>query len=83
MKSATGKPRGRPIIPAPPGERAPLGLKVSWSTKNLIDKLARESGCTQAKMVELLIERCFAYDRTLAAVRVTACTLRNPPTLEI
>jgi hypothetical protein len=67
----TGKPKGRPIKPALPGERPQLGLKVTAATKALVEALARASGRTQAREVEFLIERCLQYDRTLIALGVT------------
>jgi len=69
--TAAGKPIGRPIKPALPGERPSLGLKVTAATKALIEALARASGRTQSQEAEFLIERCLQYDRALMAMRIT------------
>jgi hypothetical protein len=69
--TAAGKRIGRPIKPAVPGERQPLGLRVSAATKALVEALARGAGRTQSQEVEFLIERCLQYDRMLVALGVT------------
>jgi hypothetical protein len=71
MTAPTGKPKGRPIKPALPGERPSLGLKVTAATKALIEALAQASGRTQSAEVKFLVERCLQYVRILMATRVT------------
>ena len=78
--TAAGKRIGRPIKPALPGERPSLGLRVTATTKSLIEALARASGRTQSEQVEFLIERCLQYDRTLMAMRMTERDLADAQT---
>jgi hypothetical protein len=52
-------------------ERISLGLKVTEETKQLIDKMARDSQRTQSQQCEYMIERCLQYDRMMEAMRTT------------
>jgi hypothetical protein len=71
MDKSKRDPRGRPAKTAQPGQRVSLGLKLSWQTKNLLDRLATETGRTQAGAAEHLIERALQYDRLIAAMLKT------------
>jgi hypothetical protein len=49
-------------------KRAQLGIIVSTNTKKTIERLARESGRSQAVVSEELIEKGLAYDGAIAAM---------------
>jgi hypothetical protein len=65
---------GRPLKPAPTGQRSglvPLGLKVTPAFKRLIDTMAQSSGRSQSRQVQYLVERCWWFDDLLAAAGAT------------
>src|SRR5262245_2407464 len=71
---------GRPKRKISPGERVPLGLRVTPSLKSVLDKAAERSGRSQSQEAELRLERTFrdqsllpdalelAYGRQLAGL---------------
>ena len=75
MDKSKRDPRGRPAKTAQPGQRVSVGLKLTANTKNLLDRLAAETGRTQSQMAEHLIERALQYDRLIAAM---SKSLRTP-----
>jgi hypothetical protein len=51
---------GRPRLRQPqPGERVPLGLRVTPATKELVDRTARDSGRSLSAEVEVRLEHSF------------------------
>src|ERR1051326_7129580 len=56
-KSKGGRP---PIRHRKPGERVPLGLRVTLGVKELLDQAARKSGRSQSQEAELRLEQSFA-----------------------
>jgi hypothetical protein len=59
---AKGRPRKRK---PKPGERVPLGLRVTPHLKDALDRAAAESGRSQSQEAEFRIERSFAEQRSL------------------
>jgi hypothetical protein len=68
---------GRPTKPAVGVSRVSLGLKVTASTKRMIEALAIVSGRTQSQEAEHLIERCLQYDKTMESTRTTLESLET------
>ena len=48
-----------------------LGLRVSAAIKNRIDADAHANGRTQSAQAELMLEKLYAYEATLAGMKVT------------
>ena len=48
-----------------------LGLRVSAAIKNRIDADAHANGRTQSAQAELMLEKLYAYEATLAGTKVT------------
>jgi hypothetical protein len=59
----TAKRIGEPLVS--------LSLKVTPEFKRAIDTLALNSGRSQARQVVYLCERCWQFDDTMAALRMT------------
>ena len=65
----TGKKKiGRPVKPAAPGSRVPLGLRVTADVKSRLDGAAEASGRSQSQEAELRLERSFHEDDAQARV---------------
>jgi hypothetical protein len=62
---------GRPMKAARKGERYQIGVVVVGATKAVIAREAKKEGRTISRQVEVMIERCLQYDRTLAAMGKT------------
>jgi hypothetical protein len=62
---------GRPTKPAVGASRVSLGLKVTASTKRVIEALALASGRTQSQECEFLLERALQYDEAMKSTRTT------------
>ena len=58
MKAAKNK-GGRPGRPRAPGERVPLGLRVTVDLKNKLDRASHDSGRSQSQEAELRLESSF------------------------
>lgn len=62
----SASPKGRPRKRQPkPGERVPLGLRVTPEVKRLLDATALRSGRSQSQEAELRIEYSLRDDRSL------------------
>src|SRR5262245_46590953 len=68
---------GRPMKAARKGRRYQIGVIVTGETKAVIARVAKESGRTISREVEILIERALQYDRTLAAMNKTIAEIRR------
>lgn len=78
MKAKRGRP-GRKITP---GQRVPLGLRVTPTIKRKLDAAARKSGRSQSQEAEFRLERSFnEWDRLAALIRdaVEAAYRRDAP----
>ena len=53
------KRRGRPFVPATPGERTALSLRVTAETKQKLEAVALESGRSISQEAEIRIEQSF------------------------
>jgi hypothetical protein len=59
-------PKGRPPKRQPkPGERVPLGLRVTPELKRALDQAAASSGRSQSQEAEVRLERTFASEHSL------------------
>ncbi len=58
-KNTASKRLGRPKRKPKPGERVPLGLRVTAETKQRLDDAAEQSGRSQSQEAELRLERSF------------------------
>lgn len=71
METTTGRQaEGRPRKVGLPGERYPLGLRVSWEAKERVDGAARRNGRTQSQEAERLIELGLVFDAQLGGGRL-------------
>jgi hypothetical protein len=68
---------GRPTKPAVGTARVSLGLKVTASTKRVIEALAIVSGRTQSQEAEFLIERALQFDEAHKSMRATLESLKT------
>ena len=70
-KSPRGRPshRGRPKKGQEPGERVPLSLRVTPSTKEGLDRAAEENGRSRSQEAEMRLERSLHDDRLLSEMR--------------
>lgn len=64
-RTTTKRGPGRPTKPPRPGERNPLGLRVTAEVKERLERAARESGRSISQEVEMRLERSFAADEHL------------------
>jgi hypothetical protein len=60
-----GGKTGRPIKPARKGQKYQIGVIVTGEVKTTIAKLAKESGRTISREVEIMIERLLQYEKVL------------------
>ncbi len=58
-KNTASKRLGRPKRKPKPGERVPLGLRVTAETKQRLDDAAEQSGRSQSQEAELRLDRSF------------------------
>ena len=65
-----GKRLGRPMKPPTPGERTPLGLRVTAETKRRIEAAAIESGRSISQEAELRLEQSFEREWMLKRLQV-------------
>jgi predicted HicB family RNase H-like nuclease len=71
--AANGKShRGRPRKGQEPGERAPLGLRVTPPLKERLVRAAEESGRSLSQEVELMLEKAFLIEDLLRARLISA-----------
>lgn len=71
MARAAKRRAGRPTKPTVGASRVSLGLKVTASTKRVIEALALASGRTQSQEAEFLFERALQFDEAHKSMRVT------------
>ena len=69
VKSSSTKRIGRPLKAPIPGKRVSLGLKVTPSIKEKLDRAAREGGRTQSQEAEVRLERSFDRDELRKVLR--------------
>lgn len=58
---------GRPVVEAPPGERAGLSLRVTPEIKKKLEEAAEANGRSLSQECELRLELTFARDAMAAA----------------
>jgi hypothetical protein len=76
-RKATKRRVGRPTKPAVGASRRSLGLKVTASTKRVIEALALASGRTQSQEAEFQIERALEFDAAHRSMRATLESLET------
>lgn len=61
---------GRPMKPPTPGERTPLGLRVTAETKRKLEAAAIESGRSLSQEAELRLEQSFEREWIVKSLQV-------------
>lgn len=68
----TKRGRGRPKVAPTPGERVPLGLRVTADIKEGLDAAAERAGRSQSQEAEFRLERSFELDRQFGGPEMVA-----------
>jgi hypothetical protein len=72
MKVEKPKKRGRPMKRPVPGERTPLGLRVTAELKENLEQAAIQSGRSLSQEAELRLEKSFERDFILKSIKAWA-----------
>jgi hypothetical protein len=67
-----GKRIGRPVVPGTPGERVPVGFRITAEAKLKLEQAALASGRSLSQEAELRIEQSFERDFILKSLRMWA-----------